>query len=113
MNEPLMYTRGETSLSAGWARAFIAMSRPPERELAPFLVSIAAGQDGLPVEDEDFRQALDACLEESGYQSVDKVAKSIFPHPLWRRARGDRQKLYADYLRSLPDYVAMEPAKNC
>src|SRR5690348_6244776 len=68
MSEPLMYTRGETSLSAAWARAFVAMSQPPERELAPFLVSIAAGPDGLPVEDENLRQALDACLEESGNQ---------------------------------------------
>jgi hypothetical protein len=51
--------------------------------------------------------------EESGNQTVDKVAKSIFPHPLWRRAKGDRHKLYADYLESLPDYVAMEPSKNC
>lgn len=113
MSEPTMYTRGETSLSAAWARAFLAMSQPPERELAPFLVSIAAGPDGLPVEDDDLRRALDDCLEESGNQPVDKVAKSIFPHPLWRRAKGDRQKLYADYLQNLPDYVAMEPSKNC
>lgn len=112
MSEQQMYTQEETSLAIAWARAFLTMSKPPERELAPFLVSIAAGPDGSPVEDEDLCQALDACLEESGHQTVNKVAKSIFPHPLWRRARGDRHKLYADYLQNLPDYVAMESTKN-
>jgi hypothetical protein len=112
MNEPQMYAQGEASLSAAWARAFLKMREPPERELAPFLVSIAAGPDGLPVEDASLRNALDACLEETGNQTVDKVAKSIFPHPLWRRAKGDRRKLYTDYLENLPDYVAMEAVKN-
>src|SRR6266851_5649627 len=112
MSEPLMYTQNEANLSTAWARAFLKMCEPPEREFCPFLVSIAAGTDGLPTEDEDLRDALDACLEESGNQTVDKVAKSIFPHPLWRRAKGDRHKLFADYLQNLPDYVAMEAAKN-
>jgi hypothetical protein len=112
MSERQMYTSNETSLTTAWARAFLAMSEPPGRELSPFLVSIEAGPDGAPVEDADLRHAIDACLEESGNQRVDKVAKSIFPHPLWRRAKGDRHKLYADYLQYLPDYVAMEPSKN-
>lgn len=112
MSEPLMYAQSEASLSAAWARAFLKMCEPPERELCPFLVSIAAGPDGSPVEEFDLRDALDACLEESGNQTVDKVAKSIFPHPLWQRAKGDRHKLFADYLQNLPDYVAMEASKN-
>jgi hypothetical protein len=112
MSEPHMYAHEETSLAIAWARAFLTMAKPPERELAPFLVSIAAGADGSPVEDVDMCQALDACLEESGHQTINKVAKSIFPHPLWRRAKGDRHKLYTDYLQNLPDYVAMEPSKN-
>ena len=111
MSEPQMYAQQATSLSAAWSRAFLEMSTAPEHELAPFLVSIAMGPDGAPVEDGDLRHALDACLE-SGFQTVDKVAKSIFPHPLWSRAKGDRQKLYADYKEYLPDYVAMEPTKN-
>jgi hypothetical protein len=113
MSEPQMYTRAETSLTTAWARAFLAMSRPSGRELSPFQVSILAGPDGTPEEDTDVRHAIDACLEEAGNDPIDKVAKSIFPHPLWRRAKGDRRKLYADYLRNLPDYVAMEPSKNC
>jgi len=107
-----MYTQAETSLAAAWARAFLTMSDSAGRELSPFLVSIASGPDGAPVEDADLRDAIDACLEESGNDPVDRVAKSIFPHPLWRRAKGDRRKLYADYLQNLPDYVAMESSKN-
>lgn len=112
MSEPLMYTRSETSLAAAWARAFLQMSTPPERELSPFLVSIAAGADGLPVEDDDLRDVLDACLEETGDLAIEKVAKSIFPQAMWKRSGGDRQKLYANYRESLPDFVAMEPQKN-
>jgi hypothetical protein len=111
MSEPQMYAREETSLSLAWARAFLIMSTPPERELAPFLISIAGGPDWSPEED-DLRDSLDACLEEAAFQTVNKVAKSIFPHPLWNRARGDRHKLYADYLQNLPDYVAMESSRN-
>ncbi len=112
MSEPLMYAREETDLSVAWARAYLTMSQSPERELSPFLLSLSMGAAGRPTESEGLRQALDACLEGSEHQVVDKVAKSLFPHPLWRRARGDRQKLYADYLDNLPDYVAMESAKN-
>ena len=58
------------------------------------MISIAAGPDGQPVEDEDLRQALDACLEADGQQSTETVAKTIFPQGMWRRAKGDRAKLY-------------------
>jgi hypothetical protein len=71
------------------------------------------GPEGAPVEDMDVRDAIDACLEEAGNDPVDRVAKSIFPHPLWRRAKGNRQRLYSDYVQNLPDYVTMEPSKNC
>lgn len=112
MSEPQMYTDEANSLSAAWSKAFLQMSRPPERELAPFLVSIKMGADGLPTEDADLRDALDASLDESGFPPINKVAKSIFPQPLWQRAKGDRHKLYADFKTNLPDYVSMEPSQN-
>jgi hypothetical protein len=112
MSEPQMYVDHATTLSLAWARAFQAMARSHVDELSPFLVSIDAGPDGQPVEDDDLRQALDACLETAGLQPIEVVAKTIFPRALWRRAKGDRHKLYANYLESLPDYVAMEPQKN-
>jgi len=112
MSEPKMYAQQATSLSVAWSHAFLEMSTPPEHELAPFLTSIQMGPNGEPSENGDLRQCLDTCLEEAGFQTIDKVAKSIFPHPLWNRAKGDRHKLYADYREFLPDFVAMEPNKN-
>ena len=135
MSEPQPYSERESGLAVAWSRAFLAMSRPPERELSPFLVSIAAGPDGLPVEDEQLRAAIDACLEENWRfrhetpEKVDRqkgrrvspesqpvlietVAKTIFPHAMWRRANGDRHRLYKDYLTSLPDFVSMAPHQN-
>ena len=45
-------------------------------------------------------------------QSIETVSKTIFPQGMWRRAKGDRAKLYKDYLEYLPDFVSMEPDLN-
>lgn len=112
MSDQEYYSQCEPSLSKAWARAFLMFMERQDRRFAPFMVSIAAGPDGNPVEDEDLRNALDACLDEVGQQSVEVVAKTIFPAAIWRRVNGDRQKLYAYYREYLPDYVAMAPNKN-
>jgi hypothetical protein len=77
------------------------------------MVSITAPAGAQVLQEDELRRALDACLEDAGHQPVEKVAKSIFPQALWSRANGDRHKLYNDYLTYLPDYIAMEPTKNC
>ena len=46
MSEPQMFAANGLNLSAAWAEAFLKMCEPPERELSPFLISIAAGPDG-------------------------------------------------------------------
>ncbi|MGA2701878.1 MAG: thymidylate synthase [Isosphaeraceae bacterium] len=112
MSEPAMYSEREPNLATAWARAFLAISRSTGRELSPFLISIAADPKGQPAEDVDLRHALDACLEEADQQPVETVAKTIFPQAMWRRAGGERQKLYKSYLEFLPDFVAMAPPQN-
>lgn len=112
MSEPEMYARSETSLSAAWSRAYLTMTSPPERELSPFLVSIATDSNGQPVEDDDLRHALDACLDEVKVQKIETVANTIFPHAMWKRSKGNRAKLFKDYLEYLPDFVSMEPKLN-
>lgn len=112
MSEPKMYAHETTSIGEAWSRAFLELCEPSTRELSPFLVSISMGQDGRPRENLALRAAIDDCLEESGFDNIEKVAKSIFPHPLWSRANGDRQSFFKSYKDSLPDYVAMEPTKN-
>lgn len=112
MSEQGIYASSDSSLSTAWARCFLEALSRRGHELTPCLVSITGFTDGVVTEEMELRAALDACLEEAGQQLVEKVAKSIFPQALWRRANGDRQKLYKDYLTALPDYVAMEPSKN-
>lgn len=112
MSEHEFYSRSETSLATAWARVFLQFVDRQDRTFAPFMLSIAAGPEGNPVEDEDLRDALDACLAEVDQQSVEVVAKTIFPAAIWRRAKGDRQELYRYYREYLPDYVSMAPNKN-
>lgn len=113
MNDQEYYSQHEPSLSTAWARAFLMFMERRDRRFAPFMVSIAAGPDGNPTEDQDLREALDACLDEADQQSVEVVAKTIFPAAIWRRMKGDRHKLYAYYREYLPDFVSMSPNKNC
>jgi hypothetical protein len=112
MSEHEFYSRPEPSLAVAWARVFLQFMDKPDRTFTPFMVSIAAGPDGNPVEDEDLRDALDATLVEIEQQNVEVVAKTIFPAAIWRRVKGDRQELYRYYREYLPDYVAMAPNKN-
>lgn len=112
MSECKEFVRSETGLSAAWARAFLTGLASVPHELTPFLVSIRMREGGLPAEDADLRDALDACLEHCGHLAVEKVAKSLFPQAVWQRCKGDRQELYKYYLEYLPDYVAMESNKN-
>ncbi len=112
MSEAIYYSQEEPNLSVAWARAFSVVSAKSGRELSPFLVSITGFEDGMVVEDEDLRHALNASLDESGYQSVETVANTIFPESLWQRSGRSRTKLFEQYLENLPDYIAMEPVKN-
>ena len=113
MSEADYYSQKQPSLSKAWSQAFLAFMERQDRRFAPFMVSIAAGPDGNPIEDEDLKAALDACLDEAEQQSVEVVAKTIFPAAIWKRVKGDRKKLYEYYREYLPDYIAMAAHKNC
>ena len=102
MTECRNFVRSETDLPVAWARAFLAGLAGSVHELAPFFVSIGMREDGRPAEDEDLRDALDACLGEAGQLPVEKVAKSIFPQAVWQRCKGDR----AGVVQVLPAVLA-------
>jgi hypothetical protein len=108
----MYYSQEETNLSVAWARAFSVVSAKYGRELSPFMVSITGFHSGTVFEEKDLRHALDTSLEESGHQSIETVANTIFPESLWRRSGCDRTKLFDQYIENLPDYVAMAPEKN-
>lgn len=102
----------QPNLSLAWAEAFRAIREIPGHRISPLALTFSGFGKEEPVEDQGVRDALDAVLEASGKPSVQTVANTIFPQVLWRRAKGDRQVLYAAYRENLPDYVAMEPQQN-
>lgn len=112
MSKSMYYSQEETNLSVAWARAFSVVSAKYGRELSPFMVSITGFHSGIVFEEKDLRYGLDTSLEESGHQSIETVANTIFPESLWRRSGCDRTKLFEQYIENLPDYVAMAPEKN-
>jgi hypothetical protein len=95
------------TLSLAWAEAFSAIRSTSGRRLTPLTLTFGGFSDGDVVENAAIRAAMDAALSASEMQKVQTVANTIFPQALWRRAKGDRQVLYADYRENLPDYVAM------
>jgi hypothetical protein len=113
VSRSIYYSQEEANLSVAWARAFSVVSAKYGRELSPFLVSITGFHSGIVSEEKELRHALDTSLEESGHQSIETIANTIFPESLWRRSGCDRTKLFAEYIENLPDYVAMAPEKNC
>jgi hypothetical protein len=108
MSDSPFYSREEANLSVAWARALLGLLDAGPKEYTPFLVSIAGLRGGDPEADADLRHALDACLEASGHDKVQTVANTIFPQAMWRRAKGDRQALYRQYLEDLPSFVEMD-----
>jgi hypothetical protein len=101
----------EPNLSLAWARAFMRISGPPLRELSPLLMTFTGLSGDEPDELPELKAALDYCLVESGLQQIQTVANTIFPESLWRRAKGNRDRFYANYLENLPAYVEMS-SKN-
>lgn len=112
MPVPIEHYIEEESLSVAWCRAFLALAARRDAEIVPLLFSITGFDRGVPAEDEAVRKALDACLAANDHQSSHTVANTIFPQSLLRRAKGDRDALYEEYLENLPSYVAMAPDKN-
>jgi hypothetical protein len=110
VNKPLMID--QPNLSLAWAHAFLASRRTSGHRLSPLTLSFTGLEGGQITEHSTIRSALDAALLEAGMQKVQSVANTIFPQALWRVAKGDRHEFYKAYLENLPEYVAMESAKN-
>ncbi len=106
--------RTEPSLSAAWANAYLAIRKHSNREISPFAVSIQT-PSRLSLSDtlsDPLVKAIDACLDSEGYQTVEKVAFTLFPERTWRLCGGDRQEFYKEAMRNLRTFVTWEPRKN-
>jgi hypothetical protein len=102
----------EPNLSTAWARAFLHILDHPGKEVSPLVITIDGFNDGVPLEDEAVRQALDVALLAVGEQEVHTVANTIFPTSVWRLSRGDRQRFYATYIKNVDRYKALAKSKN-
>lgn len=90
------------SLSLAWGNALRTVSAPGRREFTPLIVSVTGfDANGTPLETPSIRTALDSLLAETGKQSVETVASTIFPYHMWNQTVG-RQNLFDRYLKILP-----------
>lgn len=110
MTKPLLVD--QSNLSLAWAETYLAIRRTSGHRISPLSLTFTGFEKAEPVEDAEIRKTLDAALADSGKPSIQTVANTIFPQVLWRRAKGDRQALYAAYRESLPDFVALESQQN-
>jgi hypothetical protein len=101
----------ETNLSTAWAKAFLTIIDGVGKRIAPMSLTIRSG-NGLSLEDDSIRTALDKALEDAGEQRVHTVANTLFPASVWRFSKGDRARLYETYLKNVPRYVALAKSKN-
>jgi len=104
------------NLSEAWAKAFAKCWDAGDHALAPETVYFDVDEEGSGWELEvpRIRQALEGQLDAFGIKSanrssIETVAGTIFPESIWKRCRGDRQKLFQEYdsvwpnVRKCPD----------
>jgi thymidylate synthase len=103
----------DRNLSHAWARAFLHVIEHPGKEISPLIISVTGfDDDGVAVEDETIRIALDRALSIKGKRSIEDVAFTIFPQRLWKMAQGNRKRLFDMYRDAFPRYQAMNKSAN-
>lgn len=116
MNSESFGCREESDLAAAWAKVYLRMRKVPDREIAPFAVSVHS-PSGIEMPDSlghPLVRALDQCLAADGkdYQPVEMVAFTIFPDRIWKLCGGNRGEFYREAMRSLRAFTRWEPTKN-
>jgi hypothetical protein len=76
----------EENLSYAWGRAF-QMIMNGNKSLMPLTISIGGLVNGLPVEDDHIRQALDRALDQNNKYPCAVSAMTIFPFRYWNLMR--------------------------
>jgi hypothetical protein len=104
MNTTVIYG---TNLSDAWAKAFLKCFDAPGAVLSPAAVSFPARDNVADLEILGMREMLDSHLRDPskyppGQSVVNTIANTIFPQSTWLLSRGDRQKFYETYIKTLP-----------
>lgn len=88
----------EPNLSHAWGRVLLHVLDNSKHRLAPLMVSVTGFAEGLPVEDEEIRHALDALLATKEKKYSSKVsALTIFPHDAWVRHGRQPVREFSDW----------------
>ncbi len=95
-NTPLIIE--EPNLSHAWGRVLLHVLDNSKPRLAPLTVSVTGFSDGLPIEDEQIRHALDSILGTKEKKYSSRVsALTIFPHDAWVRRGRLSVRVFSDW----------------
>lgn len=102
----------EENLSYAWGRAFqIAMMG--SKEFMPLTISIGGLTNGLPVEDNRIRQAVDIALKQNGKYSCAISAMTIFPFKYWNlMGRPHVQEFSDSYMKKYLPRLRARDSRN-
>lgn len=95
------------NISLAWANAFVNCFEAPGGVLHSAVVRINTAEDKCLQETPEIRKIVETQLQplikKSTVQSmVETVAGTIFPESVWLLSKGDRQKFFDEYKKTLP-----------
>jgi thymidylate synthase len=91
-----------TNLSSAWTDSVKLASEARGAELSPFILSLTGFDEDIAI-----RKKLDESLQSNNKYSIQTVASTIFPEPLYRHLKKDKAALYAQYRKNLPRLMAI------
>lgn len=109
-NAPLLIEG--TNLSHAWGRVLLHLFDNRCKEISPLVISLTGFKNGVPDEDAAIIEALDECLSTHNEKEVDKVAQTIFPTYMWKIFKDNRQELFDNYIKDIPNIRSAEKPKR-
>lgn len=91
----------EPTVSAAWAKAFLALVEGRVTELSPLVVKISIPESAEHLEEHRVRRALDSTLRRLSLKDCHAVANALFPASMWNPDL-PRTDLYARYEKAFP-----------
>lgn len=101
MGDEMFFAKG--NLSEIWAELFLKLMSRGVNELSPVLIQVNKFDDGVAVEDEYIRGAIDGHLRQLGKASCREVSNTIFPSSMWNKGiENNAEQLFERYDRIWP-----------
>ncbi|GAB7027547.1 hypothetical protein JCM15764A_27950 [Geotalea toluenoxydans] len=105
------------NLSIAWAKAFVKCYETSGGIVSPAIVHFPAVLADTNLEVDAIRKIADEKLCDplksiKGQSVIEKVAGTIFPQPIWRLSKGDRDQFFQNYLDMLPHIKRCKPNRR-